>query len=230
MERRGESSREERWNAPEKVEQFAARDADHRLQRLIETYPRPEAVRVLDLGCAGGRNAELLAERGFDVWAVDIAEAMVTRTRERVARWLGDTEAQRRVLRGTMTELDVLPVSAFHLVVALGVYHQAETESEWEASIAETARVLVPDGQCLVSVFAPGTAFGGRELEKVPESRFLYESHRGGTLCLRTPEALDRDFLAHGLHIDVPSEVVIGTGGDSRRVTVNALYRKRRAA
>ena len=27
-----------------------------------------------------------------------------------------------------------LPVSAFHLVVALGVYHQAETEEEWEAA------------------------------------------------------------------------------------------------
>ena len=31
---------------------------------------------VLDLGCAGGRNTVLLAERGFDVWAVDASDAV----------------------------------------------------------------------------------------------------------------------------------------------------------
>ena len=225
-----DADRKRRWNAPEKVEQFASRDADHRLSRLVGTYPRPQDIRVLDLGCAGGRNAALLAEVGFDLWALDLADAMVERTRERVARWLGDTEAMRRVVEGRMTDLGVLPVSAFHLVVALGIYHQASTEDEWHAALAQTARVLVPGGLCLVSVFAPGTVFDGRPLEPVPGACFRFASHRGGTLCLRTPQALDADFRALGLQPEVPSEVVIGRGGDSTRVTVNALYRKRRAA
>jgi SAM-dependent methyltransferase len=67
------------------VEQSSSRAPNHRLARLIEEYERPTAIRVLDLVCAGGRNTALLAERGFDVWAVDASPAMVERTRALLA-------------------------------------------------------------------------------------------------------------------------------------------------
>jgi 2-polyprenyl-3-methyl-5-hydroxy-6-metoxy-1,4-benzoquinol methylase len=69
------------WERPETVDRFASRDPDHRLQRLIGEYGRPAAIRALDLGCAGGRNTVLLAQRGFDVRALDASSAMVERTR-----------------------------------------------------------------------------------------------------------------------------------------------------
>ena len=47
---------------------------------LIEEYPDPSRVRVLDLGCAGGRNTVVLAERGFDLEALDASAAMVAKT------------------------------------------------------------------------------------------------------------------------------------------------------
>ena len=93
------------WNDPERVECFASRDPDHRLVELVEALPYPRGVTVLDLGCAGGRNAEYLARHELDLHALDVAEAMVARTRERVAVVLGAEEAEARVVRGTMDDL-----------------------------------------------------------------------------------------------------------------------------
>src|SRR5215831_233174 len=90
------------WESPESVERFAARQPDVRLGELIREYSNPSKVRVLDLGCAAGRNAFLLAERGFDVEAVDGSAAMVAKTRERLTPILGAAEAQRRVRVGRM--------------------------------------------------------------------------------------------------------------------------------
>ncbi|HEX6068288.1 MAG TPA: class I SAM-dependent methyltransferase, partial [Longimicrobiaceae bacterium] len=142
---------DEFWEQPEVVEQFAARAPDHRLLAILPEYARPAEVRVLDLGCAGGRNTVLLAERGFDVWAVDASGPMVERTRERVAEILGADAARERVRVGAMDDLSCFPESSFDLVVALGIYHNARSVDEWERSIAETTRVLTSGGRLLVN-------------------------------------------------------------------------------
>ena len=217
------------WNDPARVERFAARDADRRLVRLLDRYPDPGRVRVLDLGCAGGRNAALLAERGFDVYALDLAPAMVARTRDRVAVTLGAAEARRRVVTGDMRDLRALPVETFDLVVALGVYHQAEDEASWRRALEETARVLPPPGLCLVAVFVPGTGPVGAPLRSVPGTRFVHEGFESGRLCLRDPRGLDADFLSLGFVPELPTEVVEREEEGRLRVTANATYRRREA-
>ncbi|UCH84160.1 MAG: methyltransferase domain-containing protein, partial [Candidatus Latescibacterota bacterium] len=106
------------WEEQEQVERFAAREPDRRLLALIEQYDNPGSIRVLDIGCAGGRNTEPLAARGFDVFAVDMSRAMVERTRDRVAAFLGPEEAGRRIRVGRMEDLSPFQSNHFHLVVA----------------------------------------------------------------------------------------------------------------
>ena len=76
---------------------FAARPPDRRLLQLLKHYQQPQQTRVLDLGCAGGRNTIVLADQGFDVYALDTSCAMVEKTRERLAIVLGGEEARKRV-------------------------------------------------------------------------------------------------------------------------------------
>lgn len=212
------------WEQPEVVEQFAAREPDHRLARLVEEYDRPGATRVLDLGCAGGRNTVFLAGRGFDAWAVDASAAMVERTRERLAEILGARAARERVREARMDDLSAFADGAFDLIVALGIYHNARGREEWERAVAESARVLRAGGRVLVNHFTPEVDLTGEGVRPVAGEADVYEGFPGGRVVLLDVDALDAAMARHGFRPEVPSERVRVETERGRRVSVNALF------
>jgi SAM-dependent methyltransferase len=214
------------WETAEAVERFAARDPDVRLMGLLNRYPVPGDVRVLDLGCAAGRNTAVLAGRGFDVFAVDGSEAMVARTRERVGELLGPEEAERRVLHGAMDDLERFEDGSVALVVALGILHQAGSGREWKRTIEEIGRVLEPGGLLLVAAWSPRSRPDGRPLVEVAGEDHLYEGFHSGFHYLVDRGLLDRAMASAGLLVVEPTEEVEVETGTGSRVTVNGLYQK----
>lgn len=218
------------WERPEIVEQFAARAPDHRLIPLLERYERPAEVRVLDLGCAGGRNSVLLAERGFDVWALDSSPMMVEHTRERVASILGVTAVMERIQVGRMDDLTAFSDGTFALVVALGVFHNAQNWLEWERAISETARVLASGGLLLANQFTPEVDLTGEGVRAIGGECHVYEGLSDGRGVLLDAADLDAAMARLGLHATVPSQTVRVETERGRRVSVNALYAKAKLA
>jgi SAM-dependent methyltransferase len=183
-------------------------------------------VRVLDLGCAGGRNAVFLAQRGFDVRAVDSSDAMVAETRRRLAALVGEVGAAGRVRVGRMDDLGWAPGASFELVVALGVYNCAQSRAEWDRALAESARVLAPGGRLLVSVFTPETDLTGRGLTPVPGEPHVYEGFESGRSVLVDAPTLDAELARHGLSCIVPTVLARPKTEVGRRVSANGLYAK----
>ncbi len=213
------------WEDPERVERFAEREPDHRLLDLIERYPAPGRVPVLDLGCAGGRNTELLARRGFDVRALDASRAMVERTRERVRAVLGEG-AVARVRQGRMDDLSAYGDGEFELVISLGVQHSAGSRAEWERAADETARVLAGGGLLLFNQFTPQVDLTGSGVRRVEGAAGVYEGMPGGRGVLLEADELDAAWGSRGLVPVVASETVRVELEKGRRVSVNALYGK----
>jgi SAM-dependent methyltransferase len=215
------------WEDPDNIERFANRPPDERLLGILPSYKEPGRIRVLDLGCAGGRNTVVLAERGFDFYAVDASQAMVKHTIERVAAVIGETEAKRRVTRGFMDNLQPFGSESFDLVVALGIYHSAECRAEWEKALDETARVLAAGGTLLTANFSPQSDPKGDGLRPVAGEPNVYEGFDPGPTFLLDASDLDTEFGRRGLHPIAPTQTVKTATETGHRVTVNGVFRKR---
>jgi len=214
------------WERPEQVERFAAREPDVRLQALVSRLGDPRRTRVLDLGCAAGRNAVFLASRGFDVTAVDTSSAMVERTRRRLEPFVPAAELSRRVRIARMDDLSSVASSSVDLLVALGVYHQAESTAEWDRALGESARVVRAGGLALVSVFTPETDLTGEGIRALEETHVYEGFPGGGRVYLVDAATLDADMAHHGFLPDTPTETVRRVAGSERRSSVNARYRR----
>lgn len=216
------------WEDPEVVARFAARAPDHRLMQLLEAHDA-RRWRFLDVGCAAGRNTVYLAERGLEVMAIDASQAMVAKTRERLAALMPPEEAARRVLVGRMEALPFAD-AAFDVVIALGVLQDAPTFAIWQQALAESARVLKPGGLCLVAQFAPDHQPHGRLPQPVDGEPHVYvgaSRELSRRLTLVGAQELDRYAAQLGLVPAAPTEQVRRATAEGYRSTVNALYRKR---
>jgi cyclopropane fatty-acyl-phospholipid synthase-like methyltransferase len=207
------------------VERFASREPDHRLARLAAMYALPSRVRALDLGCAGGRNAVLLARLGFRVTALDSSRAMVVETRRRLAEIVGDTEASSQVRKAGMDSLEGVADASVDLFVALGIFHQAESEAEWNRALAEARRVCARGAWMLAACFTDESDPHGTGLLPVAGEPHIFEGLEARRVHLVSADVLDREMAQHGFLPVMPTETVrVPVEGGGRRVTANSLY------
>jgi SAM-dependent methyltransferase len=113
----------------------------------------PDGARVLEVGCGPGHlSIRLARQHGLEVTGLDLDPAMIQRARTNVDR-LGDGDERRpSFLVGDVASL-AFPDGSFDRVVStLSMHHWADPA----AGLAETGRVLRPDGGALVWDFRPG--------------------------------------------------------------------------
>ncbi len=217
------------WERLETVAWFAARPPDARV--VARFGERPREARVLDLGCAAGRNTAWLAAAGFDVWALDASSAMVAQTRARLAAHLGPEEAAARVRHGDMADLGTFADGAFDAVIAIGVLPGASSWRAWQRTVAEIARVLSPGGELILTHFTPETRPDGPPLERVPGEPHRYRrafDDRPAILLHRAE--LDANLTRQGFEPLVATAEVPATTMDGHRTTLDGHFLKRCAS
>jgi SAM-dependent methyltransferase len=108
----------------------------------------PAGRRVLEVGLGYGTLGELIARRGGDYHGLDIAEAPVEMTRERLRR-LGFDESEERVQVGSALAVPH-PDESFDLVYSIGCLHHT---GDLRRAVAEVHRVLRPGGVAIVMLY-----------------------------------------------------------------------------
>jgi len=129
---------------------FSRSKPSNALAGFCKNYLKNDAA-VLDLGCGGGRNAHYLAQSGYVVCGVDVAEGAVELCRKRFA--LHDLTGTFE--RGTF---DHIPFQDNYFAGAICIaaldhvtYEAAQT------AIKEIRRVLAPEGVILLTFDPPDT-------------------------------------------------------------------------
>lgn len=113
--------------------------------KWIDALGLPSGARAIDIGCGAGSLSVALAQRGFDVRAIDSTPAMVTLTRQAVEE--AGVAASVSVDTGDVHALDY-PDDSFDLVVALGVLPWIDGP---DSALCEMARIVKPDGYVVFS-------------------------------------------------------------------------------
>lgn len=116
----------------------------------VETFlDGREGTVGLDIGCANGRHAEILAERSERVVGVDVSRALLEEARKRACSHGFGVD----LVRG---DAAVLPIRAdrVDLAVYVATIHHLRDRETRARSLDELARVLVPGGRALVSAWS----------------------------------------------------------------------------
>lgn len=171
------------WNSDEIVNLFS----DKKPSRYLDQYLSDNSIeefKVLDHGCGAGRNSDLLAEKGADVYCVDVNPAMVEQTIETLGNYYGENSSD-RVKQSHIVDLPYND-NEFQLVVSMGVLHQAHNLKDLKTSINEISRVIKKEGDVILEVFT--NEFLSRDFEIKEE----YES----AVTVRTSEKLPMTLLS----------------------------------
>lgn len=101
-------------------------------------------MRLLDAGCADGRNLVYFLRSGFDVCGIDQSKEAIAEVQSRAAALAPDLPATN--FRVEPVEEISFTTASFDVVVSSAVLHFARDEDHWYRMVYEMWRVLKPGG------------------------------------------------------------------------------------
>ena len=125
------------------------------MPKIVKLFKKRSVKKVLDLGCGSGRHVVYLAEHGFEVYGIDIAEAGIQIAQD----WLRRNDLNADFKIGNLFRELPYKDGFFDAVISIQVLHHARIKDVRDA-IKEIERVLKPEG--LVFITVPGRRSGGK--------------------------------------------------------------------
>lgn len=164
------NNRNKFWNDQKTIKSFINQPISQYWLDIFSQIPKKETKKILDLGCGGGRNSEMLVKLGFDTYACDIHEGMVNATRNRL-KAIDSKHTNNRVIKASMNKLPYQD-GYFDFVLSHGVYHNATSLNEFKEALKETSRVLRSGGKLFFNLFSSN--YLASDYIKVSDKDHLY--------------------------------------------------------
>ncbi len=187
---------EKYWNCWKVVEIFSTKSPSGDVVNFFSSFSHPADVKVLDLGCGGGRHAVWLARHGFDVFACDMHEQMIVVASQRMSVY-------GKANRVCMASMLSLPYSEgkFNVVVSTGVLHNAFCYNDLVKSYQEVSRILTEGGQFFLTIFTD--AYISEELrQNNVNEKYLYVTKDDVRMLLLPVETLHSLANLANLHLE----------------------------
>ena len=153
-----------------------------------ETFGGP----VLDLACGTGRLSLLLAQRGFEVTAVDRSQGMLNLLREKLRGQPPEVVGQIHIYNQGMAEIDL--GTRFNTILCCDAFFHNLNVEEQMSCLRSVAGHLEPGGRFVFNLPNPtcdfilkGMRSGGRQFEE--RGRFTLEGGQGTLLVEQAQEA-----------------------------------------
>lgn len=211
------------FNSKKIVSAFADMEPSVQVTDYFSQIKKIDGIKVLDIGCGGGRNTELLVKLGFDVYACDCAGAMVKFTKKRIAKI--SKEMAKNIVSASMSSLPY-PDGLFDYAVSIGVYHNACSFQELITAISETARILKDGGKLVLSVFSSRVT--SDKLKKAESKKFVYLRASGRPSVLLPKKGLSELLKRNNLFPEgaVSEKIIINIEAVCRSMVTGVFVKK----
>ncbi|HDK26429.1 MAG TPA: class I SAM-dependent methyltransferase [Candidatus Atribacteria bacterium] len=212
------------WNNPEVVKEFELMPPSPYWKKFFQQIKNPASKKVLDIGCGGGRNTQMLIELNFNTYACDYYIEMVKATRKRIARITNDQNIKKRIIQASMLDLPY-PDEYFNLILANGVFHNVSSKKEMETAIKESSRVLKPKGQICVNLFS--NTFIDSKLYKINTEKYIYVTPQGLTMALLPKKTFLKIMENYNLILDNQLTEYKREVSTGKRWVIRGIFRKK---
>lgn len=216
-----EVQNEKYWNNENTVKAFAQMNVSDYIREFFATVQKRESTKVLDCGCGGGRNTELLYWMGFDVYAIDYSPKMIQATQHRLT---GKVNPE-RILAAKNIALP-FPADFFDIVLSNGVIHNSLSLNEYTVSLSEIQRVLNKAGLVYMSVFVSDW-IDEETIECVNATEHLYRTSKGLGMILVSRKLFDKIVCDAGMEIVCDYGLTLKFIEGGKRMMYRTLLQKR---
>ena len=187
------------WNDDEVVKSFRSQPTSDYWVDYFARF-KNKKKKVLDLGCGGGRNTQMLFSLGFDVFSCDLYTGMVDATKKRLLELGYKSDFfDKRVIKARMDHLPYKSES-FDFVLSHGVYHNAFSAKEFAKAISESSRILKTEGRLCFNLFS--SHYLGKDFKKVKGKDNLFVTGENLRMVLLSKEEFLNISARYGLFLD----------------------------
>ena len=197
------------WNKDEIRNQFQNRKVSKYITDEIDKFDLN--LKVIDIGCGGGRYSRYVKEKGMFVIAIDKYSNIATSL----------TDDNITFMQGCINNLPIQN-NMFDVVLSIGVIHNAITLDEYEKSISEMHRILKSDGKIIFSVFTDDII--SDDLTFVGNSK--YEINGRQPMILLSKEEINNLFNKYGFKVIKTIDEHITDVGSGKRNVYTILLEK----
>lgn len=124
--------------------------------------------RILELGAATGKYTIMLADKGYDITALEYVESNLNQLKKKLLPTHNITP-----ILGTATDLSQFPDESFDVVLNMGPLYHLHQQKDQDLAIQETMRVLKPTGTAFFAFINNDAVFVTEALRYNPD--FLSE-------------------------------------------------------
>lgn len=197
------------WNKDETRNLFQNRNVSKYITDEIDALDNN--LKVIDIGCGGGRYSRYVKQKGMFVIAVDKYSNMAASL----------AKDNIPFIQGCIDNLFIQD-NMFDVILSIGVIHNAITLEEYEKAISEMYRILKKDGKVIFSVFTNDVITD--DLTLVGNSR--YEINERQPMILLSKEEINNIFNKNGFKIIKNVDEHITDVGSGKRNVYTILLRK----
>lgn len=134
------------WNSPKIIDEFKYAHPQRYWLKIFNQLKRKN-LKVLDMGCGGGRYTEVFAKLGFSIVAFDLYEGMLKATRARLQNY-----PDIQIVKADMVGLP-FKSNEFDIAFSNGLFHNSKNLRHFMKILSETSRVIKTYGLLCLNMF-----------------------------------------------------------------------------